>query len=106
MKELNKAVQDLKMEVETIKKTEMEATLEMGNLGKRSGTKDVSIKNVIQEIKERIAGIEDTLEDSDTMIKENSKQKKKKKKTSNPKHPGNPGHNEKTKPKNNRNRRE
>ena len=80
MKELNKAVQDLKMEVETIKKTEMEATLEMGNLGKRSGTKDVSIKNVIQEIKERIAGIEDTLEDSDTMIKENSKQKKKKKK--------------------------
>lgn len=58
----------------------METTLEMGNLGKRSGTKDVSIKNVIQEIKERIAGIEDTLEDSDTMIKENSKQKKKKKK--------------------------
>jgi hypothetical protein len=37
MKELNKAIQDLKLEVETIKKMKMKANLEMENLGKRSG---------------------------------------------------------------------
>lgn len=31
VKELNKAIQDLKVEVETIKKTQMEANLEMEN---------------------------------------------------------------------------
>ena len=36
------------MEVETIKKTQMEANLEMENLGKRSGITDVSITNRIQ----------------------------------------------------------
>ena len=40
MKELNKAVQDLKMEVETTKKSQMEATLETENLGRRSGATD------------------------------------------------------------------
>jgi hypothetical protein len=36
VKELNKAVQSGKVEVETIRKTQMEANLEMENLGKRS----------------------------------------------------------------------
>jgi hypothetical protein len=36
VKELNKVIQDLKVEVETIKKTQMEAKLEMENLGKMS----------------------------------------------------------------------
>jgi hypothetical protein len=31
---LNKTVQELKMEIETIKKTQKEAALEMDNLGK------------------------------------------------------------------------
>jgi hypothetical protein len=31
--ELNKAIQDLKVKVETIKKTQMEANLEMENIG-------------------------------------------------------------------------
>ena len=53
-KELNKAIQDLKVEVETIKKTQMETNLEMENLGKRSEITDVSITNRIQEIEERI----------------------------------------------------
>ena len=52
VKELNKAIQDLK--VETINKTQMEANLEMENLGKRSGITEVSITNRIQEKKERI----------------------------------------------------
>ena len=48
MSELNKAIQDLKVERETIKKTQMEVNLEMENLGKRSGITDVSITNRIQ----------------------------------------------------------
>jgi hypothetical protein len=43
MKEFNKVMQYLKVEVETIKKTQMEANLEMENLGKRSGITDVSL---------------------------------------------------------------
>ena len=39
---MNKVVQDLKVEVETIKKTQMEPNLEMEHLGKRSGVTDVS----------------------------------------------------------------
>jgi hypothetical protein len=45
---MNKVVQDLKVERETIKKTQMEVNLEMENLGKRSGITDVSITNRIQ----------------------------------------------------------
>jgi predicted nucleic acid-binding Zn-ribbon protein len=75
MKELNKSFKDLKVEVETIKKTQVEANLKMENLEKRSGTADVSITNRIQEIKERISGVEDTIEEIDTTVKENSKHK-------------------------------
>ena len=60
------------MEVETIKKTQVEANLEMENLGKKSRITDVSITNRIQEIEDRILGIEDTIEDIDTSVKENS----------------------------------
>jgi uncharacterized protein YlxW (UPF0749 family) len=49
MKELNKTIQDLKMEIETIKKSQKETTLEIENLGKRSGVIDASITNRIQE---------------------------------------------------------
>jgi hypothetical protein len=36
--ELNKTIQDLKMEVEMIKKTQRETTLEIETLEKKSGT--------------------------------------------------------------------
>jgi hypothetical protein len=49
-KERNKPIQDLKMEIETIKKSQREATLVLENLGKRSGVIDASIINRIQEI--------------------------------------------------------
>ena len=55
MKDLFKAVQDLKVEVQTIMKTQIEATLEMKNVGKRSRTTDASITNRIQEIEGRIS---------------------------------------------------
>ena len=73
---MNKSVQELKVEVESIKKIQMEATLEMKNLGKRSGIVDPSITNRIQEIEDRISGIrKNTLEDIDTSVVENSKYK-------------------------------
>jgi hypothetical protein len=71
VKELSKGIQDLKVEVETIKKTEMNANLEMENLGKRSGITDVSIANRIQEIEERISSVEDIVEEIDTTVKKN-----------------------------------
>jgi hypothetical protein len=66
------------VEVETIKLTQMEAknVLEMENLGKWSGITDVSITNRTQEIEERISGLEDTEEEIDPTLKENSKHKK------------------------------
>jgi cell division protein FtsL len=45
-------------------------------LEKRSGITDVSITNKIQEIKERISSVKDTLEDIDTTVTKNSKHKK------------------------------
>jgi hypothetical protein len=73
---LNKNIQDLKIEVETIKKSQMETTLEIENLGKTSGATDAIITNRIQEIEERISGAEDSIENIDTTIKENAKCKK------------------------------
>jgi uncharacterized coiled-coil protein SlyX len=74
--EMNKTIQDLKMEIETIRKSLRETTLELENLGERSGVIDASITNRIQEIEERISGTEDTIENTDTTVKENSKCKK------------------------------
>jgi methyl-accepting chemotaxis protein len=70
VKELNKVIPNLKVEVETIKETQMEANLE--NVGKRSGSTDVRITNRTQEIEERISGVDDTIEEIDTTVKENS----------------------------------
>jgi prefoldin subunit 5 len=61
VKELNKTIQDLKMEVETIKKSQRETNLGIENLGKKSGTIDASITNRIQEMEERISGAEDSI---------------------------------------------
>ena len=76
VKELNKTIQDLKIEIKTIKKPQREITLELKNLGKRTGVIDASIINRMQEIEERISGAEDTIENIDTTVKENAKSKK------------------------------
>jgi hypothetical protein len=68
-------IQDLDVKIETIKKTQMEINLEVENLEKRSGIIDVNITNRIQEIEERISGVEDMEEKIDTTVKENSKHK-------------------------------
>ena len=63
------------MEVETIKKSQRETTLEIENIGKKSGDISASITNRIQEIEERISVAEDTIENIDTTVKENAKSK-------------------------------
>ena len=60
------------MEIETKTKSQRETTLEIENIGKKSGAIDASMTKRIQE-KERISGAEDTIENIDTTIKENAK---------------------------------
>jgi len=61
MKELKKTDQNLKMEIETIRKAQRETTLKIENPGKRSGVIDASTTYRIQEIEERISGAEDSV---------------------------------------------
>jgi predicted RNase H-like nuclease (RuvC/YqgF family) len=100
VKELNKTFQDLKMKIETIKKSLREATLEIENLGKRS--KSHRYKHHQQNTRDRrIPDIEDTIEIIDTTVKENTKSKKLLSQNIQEIQD-----NKKTKPKNNRYRRE
>jgi hypothetical protein len=50
------------LEIETIKKSQRETTLEIEILGKKPGVIDTSITNRIQETEERISGAEYTIE--------------------------------------------
>jgi hypothetical protein len=74
--EMNKTILDIKREVDTIKKNQNEATLEIETLRTKSGTIDASISKRIQEMEERISGAEDSIENIGTTIKENAKCKK------------------------------
>jgi predicted nucleic acid-binding Zn-ribbon protein len=69
VKELNKTIQDLKMEVKTVKKSQRDTTLKIESLEKKSGAKDASINNRIQEVEERISGAKDSIENIDTQSK-------------------------------------
>ena len=72
VKELNKTIQDPKVEVDAINKSQNETSLEIDNLGKYSGVIYASI-NRMQEIEERISGDEVTIENTDSTVKENAK---------------------------------
>jgi hypothetical protein len=76
VKELNKTIHDVNIEVETIKKTQTETTVKIEILGKKSGIIDVSISNIIQKIKERTSGAEDSIGNMNRTIKGNAKCKK------------------------------
>lgn len=56
--------------------TTNQKTLEVKNIGNRSGVIDTSITNRIRVIEERISGAEDTIKYIDTTVKENAKFKK------------------------------
>jgi hypothetical protein len=55
---MNKTFQELKMEIETKKKTQTVGILEMENLGNQTRTTDTSITNKIREMEERISDVE------------------------------------------------
>ena len=57
----------------------------------------ICFNNRIQQLEQKITGIENTTKDQELSVQQNVKSK-----TSLTKHPGNSGHYEKTKPKNNR----
>ena len=76
MKELNKTIQDLKLDIKTLKKSQRETTVEIENLGKILIVIDASIINRIKEIEEKISDAEDTTENMDNIVKENAKCKK------------------------------
>jgi hypothetical protein len=59
------------MELETIRKSQRETILEIEILGKKSSAIDGSISSRIEEMEERISGAEDSIENTDTTIKEN-----------------------------------
>ena len=64
------------MEIEAIKETQTEDILEMENLGKRIATTDISNFNRIKQMEDKISGVEDTIEEIDTSVKENVKARK------------------------------
>jgi hypothetical protein len=62
VKEMNKTVHDLKIQIPPIKKRQTERILRMENLGKRTGTTDSSMINRIQDVDERISGVEERID--------------------------------------------
>ena len=73
IKQVMETVQELKTEIEAMKKTQNKGRLDMENLGKRTENTESSITNRIQEMEERISESEDTIEKINAQIKENSK---------------------------------
>ena len=61
MKELEKTIQNLKVKIKPLKRSENKTTLYIENHGKRTGVINESITNRIQEIEERISGVEGTI---------------------------------------------
>jgi glutamyl-tRNA reductase len=94
VKELNKTIQDLKMETESLKKPQKETALSMKNLGKTTRVTDARITNRINT-RENLSG-----------RRYNRKHQHKRQTAPISKHSRNQGHNEKIEPENNRHRRE
>ena len=76
VKEMNKTVEDLKMQIAAMQVIQTGEILEMKEQGKMIESTDTRITHSIQEMEVRISGIEDTIEEIDTLIKENVKSKK------------------------------
>lgn len=85
VKVMSSMFQDLKLYIKTIKKTQMEVTLEIENVVKKTGRINASITTENKRCEERISGIEGTIEETDTSVKGNLKCKK----FLTQKHPGN-----------------
>ena len=75
IKHMKETIQDLKTEIETIKKKTKEI-IETEIMRKWSGTTTTSKNNRIQEMEERISSTEDTIEEINSSVKENIKSSK------------------------------
>ena len=76
IKQVMETVQELKTEMDAMKKTQTKNRLDMENLDKRTETTESSITNRIQEKEERISESEDTIEKINALVKENGKSNK------------------------------
>lgn len=68
-------IQNPREEREPIKTTQTEGNLEMKKLGTQTGTDKARLTNKIEEMEERITGIEDSIKEMDITVKENMKSK-------------------------------
>ena len=62
VKDMNKIVIDQKREIEAMKQMKTDTILEMENLGKRTEIIGISTTKRIQEMEEKISGIDDMIE--------------------------------------------
>ena len=75
-KEMKEWKREFKTEIDTIKKTLKEITLEVEHQKEKSGVTEASISNRLQEIEERILGAEDNIVNIDKTAREDAKNKK------------------------------
>lgn len=68
---MNKILEDLKMEIEGINRTQTEGILEVKNLVKQAETTETLFTDRIEEMEDRVSGTEDMNDKIDTLVKEN-----------------------------------
>lgn len=73
---MNKTIQNLKVEIESIKQTQNAGNLGNDKLPTQTEISEAIITKIIHDMKERTPGIEDTMEKMDTSGKENVKSEK------------------------------
>lgn len=66
---MNKACQNMKKEMESIKKTYIQGHLEIKNLGAQTETAEVSLSYSVQEMEDIILGIEDIIQEIHILVK-------------------------------------
>ena len=66
---MKETIQDLKIKIETVKKTQTEGNVETEIMRKQSGTTNTSMNIRIQEMEERISNAENILEEIDSSVK-------------------------------------
>jgi iron only hydrogenase large subunit-like protein len=101
VKELNKTFKSLKIDIESLKKTQSKAALAIENIGKRTGV-TMQASPTEYKVVMIISAVEDNIQDIKTKVKKNTK----KQEAPISKHSRNPGHIKTTEPENNRYRRE
>lgn len=72
---MRKIGQDLQVEIESMKKTKSEASVETKNLVTRAGSSEARLTKKLEEMEE-ISVNEDMIEDIDTLVKEGRRGRK------------------------------